>query len=186
MSRVFLIIYTLCVGILLLANERRVVLAEEAARPPFPADLLKRHMEFPGCIDPADQTMPKGDLGFTVRLDESTELYGILCETAAYNWPYAIYIVRDGYYFDAERVLFADYAIETGWIGSNLLYNASFDAATRQLRGFAKARGLGDCGSQTALEWDGNQFNLMEFRYKQECDENVDQPFPLIYKRHRQ
>lgn len=159
--------------------------AAEPAAAGLPAEMLKRHMEFPGCTDPADEIMPKGDdLGFRARLDEGSELVGILCDGgASYNAPYAIYIVREGLFADAERKYFADYALETGWYGSSVLYNASFDVRSGLLRGFAKASGFGDCGSQTALKWDGNDLAMVEFRFKQDCDGRSDRLFPLIYSR---
>ena len=38
-------------------------------------------------------------------------------KASAYNWPYVVYLVRDGYVEDAERVFFADYSLTTGWTG---------------------------------------------------------------------
>lgn len=159
--------------------------AKEQLASPFPAELLKRHMEFPGCTDPADEIMPRGEeLGFRGRLDDSTEIVGIVCDGGStYNWPYAIYIVRDGLYADAERKYFADYALETGWYGSSVLYNANYDAKAGLLRGFSMASGLADCGSQTALQWNGNELAMVEFRFKADCDGKPDVPFPLIYSR---
>lgn len=198
MNRFFAFAYAVCTGLLLLANEHRVAQAAAPAAAPanaaaaeeplalaaLPAELVERHKAFPGCVDPADESMPKGnELAFRVRLDESAELVAILCEPEEYNRSYAVYIVRDGGYSDAERQFFADYSADTGWIGRPVLNNAAFDGRAGLLRSFAMDRALADCGSQSALQWDGNQFNLVEFRYKPNCDNDTAKPFPLLYSR---
>ncbi len=150
----------------------------------LPAKLIALHQRYPGCLKLNDPVMPPEGAVFHARLDQQNEIYGILCEPSAYNWPYAIYLVRDGYAEDAERLFFADYSNAGGWAGTDLLFNASFNKKTRELLGFSKARGLGDCGSLITLKWNENQFSLMEFRYKENCDGDTEHPFPLIYKRH--
>jgi hypothetical protein len=183
MSRLFIALYLVSVGFLLLASEQSRVIAREEVVSKLPPALLTRHMQHPGCIAPDDEIMPQEDNFFHARLDSETELYGILCETSAYNWPYAIYVVRSGYLDDAERVLFAEFDGDTGWTGSDRLMNAQFEAKTGLLKGFSKARGPGDCGAQSALKWDGDRFVLVEYRYKSTCDGTATEPFPLIYKR---
>lgn len=184
MSRFVLALSIFCVSFLYLIHNNESVVADEGVVSSLPGKLLARHQQHPGCLKLDNPHMPREGAFFSARLNKTTELFGILCETSAYNWPYALYVVRDGYAEDAERLFFADYDQSTGWTGTNRLYNASFDKKTGELRGFSKSRGLGDCGSKTTLKWDGEQFSLVEFRYKDTCDGDIEKPFPLIYKRY--
>ena len=184
MSRIVLALSIMCASALYLVHTNRAVVAIEVQTSKLPAKMAARHQQFPGCLKLNDPNMPPEGIVFQDRLNETMQVYGILCETSAYNWPFAIYLVRDGELSDAERLYFADYSNDTGWTGTDLLFNASYDPKTKQLQGFSKARGLGDCGSLIRLKWTDEQFALMEFRYKEECDEDISKPFPLIYKRY--
>nr|OEJ78877.1 hypothetical protein A5482_12375 [Cyanobacterium sp. IPPAS B-1200] len=58
-----------------------------------------------------------------------------------------------------------------------------FDPETEQLMVDRKARGLGDCGSYATYQWQDDNFTLVEYRYKGQCD-GVYIPveeYPLIY-----
>ena len=157
--------------------------ARSAAKAQIPAALLTLHQKYPDCVRPDDPTMPKRHNSFIAKVADKTMIYGILCEPSAYNWPYAVYVVRNGKAQNAERLNFAKYERASGWTGSNVLFNAQYDPESKQLESFSKARGAGDCGSQSILQWDGSQFTLIEYRYKEQCDGKTDKPFPLIYKR---
>jgi len=187
MYRVFIAVFMIAVSALFLTGRNlEAVAAKNAAKTveaKLPAALIKRHQSFPGCVRLNGPVMPKNGSHIHARLDEDTELFAIMCEPSAYNFPYAVYIVRDGSYDDAERVYFADYALETGWYGAPVLYNPDFDQKTGLLSSFSKSRGPGDCGSRGVYKWDGNQLVLQEFRYKDECDGDISTPFPLLYKR---
>jgi len=186
MSRILVALTILCASAIYLVHTNRAVVAQEVQITELPAKLAQLHQKFPGCLRLDDPMMPPAGTVFRGRLGATTQVYGILCEASAYNWPFAVYLVRDGVFEEAERLYFADYSHEGGWTGTDLLFNASFDEKTGQLQGFSKARGLGDCGSLIRLKWNpaNEQFALMEFRYKEECDENVSIPFPLIYQRY--
>ena len=183
MARFVLMLIVFSSGLLLFAPFDRLALARGDNIDRLPDDLVARHRQYPDCIRLDDPIMPREGRFFHARLDKETEIYGILCEPASYNWPYVIYLVRDGISGDAERLRFADYDRTTGWTGTDVLYNASFDRKTATLKAFSKARGLGDCGAKTTLKWHDKQFNLVEFRYKENCDGDIDKPFPLIYLR---
>jgi len=148
----------------------------------LPAALLAQHQKYPDCLRLDDPAMPRRGASFSARLDKKTRIYGILCEPSAYNWPYAIYIVRNGNAGAAERLNFAAYG-ENGWYGTNVLYNAYYNKENKMLQAFSKARGTGDCGSKSSLKWDGYELGLAEYRYKENCDGEIKRPFPLIYKR---
>ncbi len=183
MYRILVALFFLCATVFYLVRSNPAVIASEEAGVKLPPKLLAFHTKSSNCLSLNDPNMPPVDKIFHARLDQNNEVYGILCEPSAYNWPYAIYLVRDGYTGEAERLLFADYSQSGGWTGTDLLYNAVYDANSHELKGFSKARGLGDCGSLIILKWHEDQFALAEFRYKDECDGDASTPFPLIYKR---
>jgi hypothetical protein len=64
------------------------------------------------------------------------------------------------------------------------IINMSWDEKTSQLSAYAKGRGLGDCGTSSAWEWDDNgsygNFVLVEERWKDDCD-GVYDDWPLIW-----
>ena len=187
MSRVIVIAASILgIGLSVLANQHDGIVAKEGEVTTLPPKLIELHERYPGCVKLNDPVMPRSHYAFSAKIDGETEVFGILCEPSTYNQPYAIYIVREGYYEDAERVFFADYNLESGWTGTDLLYNAYFNKNNGVLKGFSKGRGLADCGSQISMKWDGEQFSMMEYRYKDACDENTEKPFPLIYKRHQE
>lgn len=53
--------------------------------------------------------------------------------------------------------------------GRRLLVNAAWVAQTRSIEDFAKARGLGDCGSRSRYAWDGARFRLVHQEEMPEC-----------------
>ncbi len=187
MSRLAIALSVLCFGAVYLVHTHRAVSAVKSANAHLPAALMQIHQKSTGCVgfdELEEHSIPLADAFFHHRINKTTELYGVICEYAAYNWPFAIYIVRDGDAANAERMLFADYDIAGGWTGSDVLYNAYFDQETGELHGFSKSRGFGDCGSLSTLKWEDDRFVLLEYRYKDACDGGINTTsFPLIYKR---
>lgn len=59
----------------------------------------------------------------------------------------------------------------------------TFDPGTQKLTIFTKARGVGDCGSYAQYQWKGNEFELLEYRAKLDCDGQSVAPetYPQIY-----
>ncbi|AFY69336.1 protein of unknown function DUF1176 [Thalassoporum mexicanum PCC 7367] len=59
----------------------------------------------------------------------------------------------------------------------------TFDPGSQILTVFSKGRGLGDCGSLAHYELKNNQFELIEYRAKFDCDGNYVDPgeYPVIY-----
>ena len=53
---------------------------------------------------------------------------------------------------------------------SAFVTEADFDPATKEMSGFAKGRGIGDCGSMGTWSWTGTAFKLKSFFYKEKCD----------------
>jgi hypothetical protein len=66
----------------------------------------------------------------------------------------------------------------------NTIINMSWNEKASQLSAFAKARGLGDCGTSSIWVWDGTgiygNFVLLEQRAKHDCDGIYDD-WPLVW-----
>lgn len=67
----------------------------------------------------------------------------------------------------------------------HVLFNATWDAATRTVTAFASDRGLGDCGTFERHRYVDGEFVLVEYREKPECDGTYVEPedYPLVYSR---
>ncbi|QKV17158.1 DUF1176 domain-containing protein [Oricola thermophila] len=109
--------------------------------------------------------------GFEARTGDSVYLVGLPCGPGgAYNQPFAFW-ERTGSSFRAVAlpVMSAE-----GPTTSELAWNISWDQERRELTGFFKGRGLGDCGSFDRWIWterdEGFAFVLVESRVKAECD----------------
>jgi hypothetical protein len=155
------------------------VYAGETA-PDIPLALLDRHRADPDC-------QPFEDLanGRDIVVDDLTDGYTVYllpCHSGAYNFAQKVYVGASDY-FDPQY--FADYQPGMGWIGTPYLWNADYDPETNTVYTFAKARGVGDCGTQAHWQWNGYLFQLMEMRAR-ECTDDIDPDaempeFPIIY-----
>lgn len=110
----------------------------------------------------------------TVRLDARTSLTLAThpCGNGAYNVFSTPFLVDE-----RGRVTRARFDSEPGMqpeSGGATLVNADWDAARRRLTSFAKARGIGDCGSTQAYAWDGSRFRLVEQSVMGECRGSTD------------
>ena len=99
------------------------------------------------------------------------------CGNGAYNYSYGAYVGnRDA----AGKWTFApaafDYAPnrldETSELA--LLVNAQWDSKTQTVSGYAKGRGIGDCGASQQHVWDGGSFRLIQARVMDECRGSLD------------
>lgn len=64
----------------------------------------------------------------------------------------------------------------------NILTNAEFDPEKMELSEFAKARGLGDCGSQTTWAWTGTTFALLSASVQMTCAGLTSEAWPNVYR----
>lgn len=66
----------------------------------------------------------------------------------------------------------------------HVLFNPTWDEATRTVTSFTVDRGLGDCGKFERHRLVDAEFKMIEYRAKPDCDGNAIDPedFPLIYK----
>ena len=108
------------------------------------------------------------------RLDAAHSLVLVAhpCGNGAYNLFSSAFVVdNDGKpmpaRFDAATGMGQD-------DGNQDLINADWDTAAQRLTTYAKARGIGDCGSTSAFAWDGTRFRLVSERAMGECRGSVD------------
>jgi hypothetical protein len=154
-----------------------------AVAPDLPLALLDRHRIDPDC--PPFEELANGRDFQVGELGDGQMVYLIPCVAAAYNYAHKVYVgSEDGPYFDPQY--FADFSSEIGWMGTPYIWNGGYDAATRTLTSFMKARGPADCGSQGIWQWNGYAFVLTEMRSR-DCDAELDPngelpEFPVIYE----
>jgi hypothetical protein len=155
--------------------------SSQVAIPDVPLALLDRHRADPDCT-PLEELANSRD--FVVdQLDETHTLYLLPCQTGAYNFAQKVYV---GSYDSYEPQYFADYDSTLGWYGTPYMWNAQYDSETKTIASFAKARGIGDCGSMGVWRWAGYQFRLEELRSR-ECTDDIDPEgempeFPVVFK----
>lgn len=109
----------------------------------------------------------------SVRLDarSSLVLASHPCGNGAYNFFSSAYIVDERGRATAARF---DRGAGMGEGGDGPLVNADWNAGARRLTSYAKARGLGDCGSTKAYAWDGARFRVVEETFMGECRGSTD------------
>jgi hypothetical protein len=123
--------------------------------------------------------------GYEIKLDErsTVSVFVIPCGgPGAYNLIYA------GFLFDSETGIARTLAFPTlsakGPTVTYTIINVSWDEAGSRLTAFYKGRGLGDCGTASAWQWDNNgpwgAFILVEERSKEDCD-GKDDEWPLVW-----
>lgn len=119
------------------------------------------------------------------RLNASTELWGIPCDSGAYNVTYAYFLTGENG-ADPRPARFpelddaataADPEAEY-----NRLINPVYDPATRSLNAFSKARGLGDCGVTQTWTWTGRAFALSREQVMGECWGMVSDFWPTTWR----
>lgn len=121
--------------------------------------------------------------GFEDQFDAVNSLLVMPCgEGGAYNQPYAVYWVTDL----GERPMALPAMGELGPIVVEEVWNMDWDHTTRELTGFFKGRGLGDCGMFDKWRLTGEDefrtFTLIESRQKDNCDgEGGLETFPIVW-----
>jgi hypothetical protein len=99
------------------------------------------------------------------------------CGAGAYNYSSGVYVgerdAKGKWTFAPAKF---DYATSTsvGQTKIPILINADWDAATQNLDGYNKGRGLGDCGSSESYVWDGSSFRLTGATRMTECRGALD------------
>lgn len=107
-------------------------------------------------------------------IDPEHMLVLLACGSGAYNVTHIPYIAtRRG---NVVRMEIARFDIQPGWweAGRPTLINGVWDSESRQLVSFSKARGLGDCGTDSGFAWDGARFRLIHQAEMDECRGSTD------------
>lgn len=148
----------------------------------LPRAIAKLHFADGEC-EPLDKA-PLVNFGFeSAALDKNIKLFLVPCFAAAYNVVTRAYVMDARYKDKTQMLLFAEYSDELGWTGTNSLLNVDYDAKAKSLSAFAKARGLGDCGSTSLYQWQQYAFKMLEYRYWGKCDgTRLAEDWPLIYR----
>lgn len=160
-----------------LMNKQQIVL-----RSGLPSMLLEYHAQISDCEDVGSQHLINYEAIRGV-LSQTALLYGLPCSTGAYNIFYRFYVVESGEIGGITPLYFADYVDDFGWIGSDILVNASYDSKTKVLTSFNKARGLGDCGSRGTWRWRDYAFEMVEFRAETACQGKAVDRWPILYSK---
>jgi hypothetical protein len=148
---------------------------EQTQTPQVPIALLDRMAADPDC-QPFENLANGRDI-YTGKLDEGHTVYVLPCWSAAYNFGWKVFV---GQLNSFDPVYFADFDGTLGWVGTATLINVSYDDNNKELRSLSKGRGIGDCGSAGRWRWKDYAFQMVEFRAKDACDEQLDD-WPIIY-----
>lgn len=118
------------------------------------------------------------------RLSPDTELWGVPCDSGAYNAMYDFYISgRDG--TTPRKAAFPGWEPRErteGDIAGDGLINPVFDARTNTLRHFFRGRGIGDCGLIQSWAWTGEAFVLTEETSMGNCWGMPSSHWPTIWR----
>ncbi|MBC7540866.1 MAG: DUF1176 domain-containing protein [Bacteriovorax sp.] len=123
-------------------------------------------------------TLPKGEYSQSLK-----SLYILGCELFAYNSMEKAYIVDS--YGDIANVVVAEVVFDKSITATSDLMGTSFDQASLMLSTYSKGRGMGDCGSSAAYQYDANyqNFFLLEARLKNNCDGDMESQWPVVYSK---
>jgi hypothetical protein len=122
-------------------------------------------------------------------LNKEDYLVEILCFMGAYqgNYEYILY-QNNGSQLTIKPLLFKSFSPDKqGKYNSNMVRSISgipnYNSHQKVLNLYTKDRGLGDCGSTAQYKWKNNDFELVEYKAKSECDGNAIEPenYPVIY-----
>ena len=158
------------------------VYAGETAAPDIPLALLDRHRADPDC-EPLEELANGRDI-VVDELDGGYTLYLLPCQSGAYNFGQKVYLGAGGDYFDPQ--FFADYQAGIGWTGTPYLWNADYDPATKSISTFAKARGVGDCGTHRPVAVERLSLPARWRCASRDCSDDIDPDaempeFPIVY-----
>lgn len=126
----------------------------------------------------ADRFGSTQDTAYSLGTSESGAQALVLlnCGSGAYNFSSGVYVGT----MQAGKWAFVPASFDYGARGFSdeskipIIVNADWDAATQSLGGYAKGRGLGDCGSSESYVWDGSMFRLTGATIMGECRGSLD------------
>ncbi len=103
---------------------------------------------------------------FRLDAQHSLALVDHPCGNGAYNASTSAFVLDESGRATAARF---DTPAGFGPEDAHILVNTDWDPGDRRLAGFAKARGLADCGVGQAFAWDGARFRLVHQEVMGEC-----------------
>ena len=120
-------------------------------------------------------------------------LVEILCFMGAYQGNYEyIYYQNDGEKSTLKPLTFQSFiADRDGNFTSNnsrtLAGIPNYNINQKVLNIYTKERGIGDCGSTAQYQWENNEFGLVLYKAKPQCDGNFIEPedYPIIYHQNK-
>ena len=122
-----------------------------------------------GCWEDGDDPAREGPRDMQLsRLDDGHALAYISCTSGAYNFSsFALVIDKNGAHparYDIGPGIWSEISVE-------LVTNGGFEESSGILSGYAKGRGLGDCGTNYSWIWDpkGELFRLTDWNEMPEC-----------------
>ncbi len=130
----------------------------------LPRDAIEKLFETTDCPLPIEEAVGSQQ---SFDLGDGKTLYLVNCWRAAYqNGRIALVTENAG----AARLL-----TFKSWNGKRFISLESptepeFDPASKTLSSYHKGRGLGDCGSLAEWRWNGSEFKLTKYFYKEKCD----------------
>lgn len=114
------------------------------------------------------------------RLGGDLLLWTLPCYRAAYNGGALLWTTReDGSGARQVALPSADGA------STEFLVNGDYDPRTREMSGFSKGRGLGDCGVAQRWLWTGARFELLEERRMDDCFGVTAEHWPRLWRAQR-
>ena len=113
------------------------------------------------------------------RLGPGQVLWGAPCSAGAYNLLSVLFIADEA--GRGAREIIPPDAQEPNPDAGDELMNIDYDAKTRTLTSFAKARGIGDCGVQSSWVWDGKAFRLLDETVMPDCQGVGSDDWPSLY-----
>jgi hypothetical protein len=149
----------------------------DMTRPPpvldlFTVTFLDLHNGQSGCSETI--TPETYDQVGRIALDQDHTLYSVACETFAYNSISAFYVGTDT---ELEPAIMPQSDAAGGSLG-NTLYGGDWDETTGTLSSAYKG-GNGNCGSAGKWQWTGEEFELIELRARETCDNTTDE-WPIV------
>lgn len=149
----------------------------------IPKDILERHTA--ACPEFASNEYLQREayqLPGTEYAPKGATLYVLGCEMYAYNSLEKAYIATS---YETINVAIPEVLADGSIVATTDLMGAGYDAGTQTLGTFQKGRGIGDCGSSALYKYsaENTRFVLVEARYKDSCDGEVESEWPIVYKK---
>lgn len=153
--------------------------AAAAPQDRLPTKLPKAVLAGPALKDcDSDNAISQGLL--VARLGPGQLLWGAPCSAGAYNQRSVLFIADEAGQ-GAREITPSEADTARDANADDELMNIAYDAKARVLTSFAKARGLGDCGSTASWVWDGKTFRLLDETVMPDCAGVTSDEWPSLY-----